>query len=328
MVREDLVNSAVAFLRDPGVAGSPLDKRIAFLRSKSLTRQEIDTAFARVGENPPSASPSTARGSYTPGYAPPNQRSEYGGQQASYWQQQPPILPRRDWRDWFIMATMMGGVTYGLYVVAKRYISPLIAPPTAPQLEQDKKAIEESFNRAFALLDQLSTDTEALKASEQARTERLDTALAELQGMIGEAKIATQRRELEASRVNSEVLGLKNLLPRAMESQKESTDRRLTEIKMEMQSLKTLINSRIGPGLIPLTGVAEAASPSLNGNVGGGGPSGQGSGSRLPASDSTAGEQRAGSRSPALTGDFTGPPSIPAWQMAASTKATVSGDNS
>lgn len=27
--------------------------------------------------------------------------------------------PKRDWRDWFIMATVMGGVSYGLYFVAK-----------------------------------------------------------------------------------------------------------------------------------------------------------------------------------------------------------------
>ena len=28
-------------------------------------------------------------------------------------------LPRRDWRDWFVMATVTGGVSYGLYTVAK-----------------------------------------------------------------------------------------------------------------------------------------------------------------------------------------------------------------
>jgi hypothetical protein len=28
-------------------------------------------------------------------------------------------LPRRDWRDWFIMATVVGGVGFGLYVTAK-----------------------------------------------------------------------------------------------------------------------------------------------------------------------------------------------------------------
>lgn len=27
--------------------------------------------------------------------------------------------PARDWRDWFIMATVTSGVSYGLYVAAK-----------------------------------------------------------------------------------------------------------------------------------------------------------------------------------------------------------------
>lgn len=31
----------------------------------------------------------------------------------------PTRLPKRDWRDWFIMATVMGGVGYGLYFVTK-----------------------------------------------------------------------------------------------------------------------------------------------------------------------------------------------------------------
>jgi hypothetical protein len=31
----------------------------------------------------------------------------------------PYSLPKRDWRDWFIMATVMGGVGYGVYFVAK-----------------------------------------------------------------------------------------------------------------------------------------------------------------------------------------------------------------
>ena len=39
----------------------------------------------------------------------------------------------------------------------------MIAPPTAPQLEQDKMAIDESFEKAFSLLDQLAKDTENLE---------------------------------------------------------------------------------------------------------------------------------------------------------------------
>lgn len=28
-------------------------------------------------------------------------------------------VPRRDWRDYFIMATLMSGLSYGLYFIAK-----------------------------------------------------------------------------------------------------------------------------------------------------------------------------------------------------------------
>ena len=50
MVREDLVASAVSFLRDPTVAAAALDRRIAFLQSKNLSQEEIDTALARAGD--------------------------------------------------------------------------------------------------------------------------------------------------------------------------------------------------------------------------------------------------------------------------------------
>ena len=50
MVREDLVASAVSFLRDPTVAAAALDRRIAFLQSKNLSQEEINTALARASD--------------------------------------------------------------------------------------------------------------------------------------------------------------------------------------------------------------------------------------------------------------------------------------
>jgi peroxin-14 len=71
--REDLVNSAVSFLRDPSVASSPLDKRIAFLQSKNLTQEEIDLSLARAGDETPAATqPPNA-----PYYPPPQQQGTY-----------------------------------------------------------------------------------------------------------------------------------------------------------------------------------------------------------------------------------------------------------
>ncbi|KAK0709742.1 hypothetical protein B0T26DRAFT_421326 [Lasiosphaeria miniovina] len=145
------------------------------------------------------------------------------------------------------MATVVGGVSYGLFNLGKRYIYPLVAPPTPERLEQDKKAIDEQFEKTFALVEQLAKDTEALKAAEQERTERLDTALGELENVISDLKSANRRRDDEAERLRDDVQNLKDSIPRAMSTQKDLTDNRLRDVNTELKSLKTLITQRMNP---------------------------------------------------------------------------------
>ncbi|KJR85732.1 peroxisomal membrane anchor protein [Sporothrix schenckii 1099-18] len=256
-IREDLVVSAAKFLQDPSVASSPPENRVAFLKAKNLTPEEITAALARAGfDNGGNAGPVSYGISPQPS-APPQQQTFYGnpyGQPLQYppygWQPPPPpeALPRRDWRDWFIMATVVGGVGYGLYSMTKRYVYPLVAPPTPDRLEQDKKAIDEQFERAFALVDQLAKDTDELKAAEKERTERLDQALTNLETVINELKTASKRREEDAERLRDDVRGLKDALPKALDTQREVTDGRLREVNTELKGLKTLIGQRMGGG--------------------------------------------------------------------------------
>lgn len=260
MVREDLVEGAVSFLQDPSVASAPLEQRIAFLRSKNLTQEEIDASLARAGQAP--------TGQTTPVQyrQPPPQYGNYPQQQYGYpqqWQQPPPEAPRRDWRDYFIAATVMGGVGYALYWTAKRYVYPLIAPPTPPQLEQDKAAVDASFDKAFALLEQLATDTKELKDAEAARKERLDAALAEVESAISRMKQANDERELEAKRMAREVSEIRDQIPNAIAKEKEMTDNRLKDLHTEMKSLKTLVANRMqagGAGSVPTPGRTTSSS--------------------------------------------------------------------
>lgn len=198
----------------------------------------------------------------------------------------------------------------------------MIAPPTPPQLEQDKKAIDDSFEKAFSLLDQLAKDTEELKAAEQARTERLDTALTEVENVIGELKSASKRREEESRRISDEVRGLKDLIPKAMEGQKESTDVRLRELNTELKSLKTLMGQRLNPSPSSANTYSRPASttpaPSNAMHVKSAtehalGPSlvNNSNGTEAVASP------QARSSSPFGTGAPSGKAAIPSWQMAA-----------
>lgn len=111
-----VVADATIVLQDPSVSASPLENRIAFLQSKNLTQEEIEVALARTGSG--SAAPPNYS-NFGPQQVVRQPPGDYGGYQQYPWRQPPPEIPRRDWRDWFIMATVIGGVSYGLYTVAK-----------------------------------------------------------------------------------------------------------------------------------------------------------------------------------------------------------------
>ena len=114
-------------LQDPSVAASPIEKRIAFLQAKNLTPEEVSAALSRVAPaeagavqvySPPQASSPAQSPPQYYGQYPPPQYSPYA------WPQPPPDVPRRDWRDWFIMATVVGGVGYGLFSLGKASNAP------------------------------------------------------------------------------------------------------------------------------------------------------------------------------------------------------------
>jgi peroxin-14 len=349
--REDLVSSAVTFLQDPSVANAPVEKRIEFLKSKNLTQEEIELSLARAGNDSSLVAPPPNSQFYPPPQqqwrGPPSQAYPYPYNPYGEWQTPPPPEPpRRDWRDYFIMATVVGGASYGLYVLAQRYIKPLIAPPTPPQLEQDKAAIDEQFNKAFALIDTLSSDTTALKEAEEARTQRLDSAIGDIESIVADLKAANMRREDDARRMESEVKSMKDSLPRSIDSVKDASERQLKELSTELASLKLLMGNRIGsssnfatagqaiprtqPGTLPSasTNTTTAATPSTEPAPGASPiarqPSSYGNTQQSPYPAGTSVPVSAPATRPASAAPFAGSANkaaIPAWQMAAQNKA-------
>jgi peroxin-14 len=150
-------------------------------------------------------------------------------------------------------------------------VYPIIAPPTPPQLQQDKQAIDDSFTKAFDLLDQLVKDTEELKQAEKARTERLDAALEGVTHATGELKASIKDREDDSRRMNDDIKNLRDLIPKAMEAQKDQADERLKGLNAELKSLKTLISTRMAPRGSPATtngangSTSTSSGPNMNG---------------------------------------------------------------
>lgn len=233
----------------------------------------------------------------------------------------------RDWRDWFIMATVTTAASYGLYHLARRYVTPLISPPTPPQLETDKAHIDAEFAKAFSMLDTLSTDTALLKTAEEERKTRVDAALQEVESVIQSLKDAGKRREDESKRVGDEVRGLRDLIPKALEGQKESQKKALEDLQTELKSLKQLVMNRTGagrPSFLPNGGVGTPPLDpgAMNGNNVGSSTAGGNGGQTLGVGGNTlSGLGGKGGNNSLPFGGLGSRPTIPAWQMAAANKS-------
>ncbi|KAG0635504.1 peroxisomal membrane anchor protein conserved region-domain-containing protein [Tuber brumale] len=320
-MREDLINSAV-ILSDPAVAAAPLEKRIAFLQSKNLTKDEVDAALLRAGGTPGPVSTSLVpSGTYPPVVSPPAPGYNTGYYAPQQYQQIAAGPRDRDWRDWFIMATVTTTIGFGLYHLAKRYVAPMISPPTPPQLETDKALIDAKFAEAFDLLDNLKNDTAALKTAEEERKNRVDAALAEVENVIQGLKEAGKRREDESKRVGDEVRGLRDLIPKALEGQKELQKKSLEDLQTELKSLKQLVMNRTGAARPSFLPNGPTGTPPLD--------PGSATGGAGQILSNAATQQVLGTGGNALGGlqrkegsalPFSGRPGIPAWQMAAGAK--------
>jgi peroxin-14 len=202
--------------------------------------------------------------------------------------------------------------------------------------------VDESFDKAFALLEQLATDTQELKEAEASRKQRLDAALADVESVISRMKQANEEREMESKRVAREISEIRDQIPKAIEKEKEATDNRLKELGTEMKSLKTLVANRMQGGGVPppraIPSFPATQSTATGGHVLGNGAPVNGVSAAAPAQETapetngvngstidykppySAGSPRDSAATPysRLLG---GKAAIPSWQLAAKKKA-------
>lgn len=319
-IRQDLVKSAVSFLQDPKVQSAPLAKRVAFLESKGLTTEEIEEGIRQANGSAPSTTSSTTAIAQAP-----------AGQYYVAQQQAPP-LPARDWRDYFIMAVVTGGLGFGVYTLAKRYVAPLIKPPSKSSLEADKESLNAQFDAAAKLLEELQADTSSVKTAVEEQKAKVDETIDELESVIKELKEGDEKREEDFKNLKSELDTVREMIPKLMEKNKDAQTASLSELQTELKSLKSLfINRRIG--------APTGASGSYSGG-GGSGPgmnppapssSGEGTGTTTPSVTtplSPSAAQPSTNSFPGLgTPGATGRPAIPAWQLAAAKSSTSANNN-
>ncbi|RGB33468.1 peroxisomal membrane anchor protein conserved region-domain-containing protein [Rhizophagus diaphanus] len=241
-IRQELVQSAINFLKDPQVQNSPLQKRVAFLESKGLTSDEIEEAMRLVKGGSPSVA------------APPSPSNQVVIAQ-------PPPVSRMDWRDFFIAAVLIGGIGYAIVEVAKRYILPLLKTPTANELERDKQALNDQFTAASETLDIVKSDTQIAKKTIEEQAYRMKESLETLDKMMNDIKQQEVKREADMKILKEEVDAIRELIPKLLEKSKDSQSQSLSELQQELKSLKSLLLNRRPNSTIGTTTTETLASP-------------------------------------------------------------------
>lgn len=194
--RENLIATAVNFLENPRVQGSPLSQKRAFLLKKGLTPEEIDVAIerARIGNPNTVAQHELVQYPTSPPQLPPPL---------------PPRLIQPEYSIWSQLShfsssmVIVGVACYGAYYMYKRYMEPYLRGWDGPKSKPD---------RLSQVQEQISALTEAIQQLREA-VASLELAVAQDRKLQKPAEaLDSAKQDRTISELKSEVLSVKALL--------------------------------------------------------------------------------------------------------------------
>lgn len=205
--------SAIKFLSDPQVQEAPLEKRISFLESKGLSQDDIQKALAIVNG-------STGNG---------NQQMATGT--VAHYQ------PQWGWKDTTLSLIAVLGGTYGLYHLFSTYVAPYMLGSTSE--------MEESLDNISKCIDSNEKASSELLKLVQDLNERITESAAKLEKQSLAFEETNKEKEELIQGLVQEIEGIKSLLPKMMDKQKENQASLIKDLHNEVISLKNLLNSNV-----------------------------------------------------------------------------------
>lgn len=238
--KSDLIQSAISFLNDHTVKDAPLTKKIEFLQSKGLNKEEIQYALDESQKLQDMVTINNKNSNQHGEYFKNNNDNSNNTPNYMY-DILPPPLPERTWKDYFVMATVTAGLFYGLYEVTKRYVIPNILPASKDRLEKDKEEIKDQFDMIDKVLNEIEREHKEFKEREQAKLDELDTTIEQLETSLEENKISREKINDDFRLLKLELSNLQNTLEKFMKNNQNVKE--IDNINQEIISLKNLIKN-------------------------------------------------------------------------------------
>ena len=243
--KSDLIRSAISFLNDDTVKDAPLTKKIEFLQSKGLNKEEIQFALDESQKfqntNTISNNKNDTHFNNNNDNSNNNDNDNINNTSNYMYDILPPPLPERTWKDYFVMATVTAGLFYGLYEVTRRYVIPNILPVSKKRLEKDKGEIKDQFEKIDQVLNEIEREHKEFKEREQTKLNELDTTIEQLEISLEENKKTREKIDDDFRLLKLELSNLQNTLEKVMKN--DQNVKEIDSINQEIVSLKNLIKN-------------------------------------------------------------------------------------
>ncbi|PRP84677.1 peroxisomal membrane protein PEX14-like [Planoprotostelium fungivorum] len=182
-IRESLIESSINFLNHPRVKPSPKDQKIAFLKKKGLTTEEIDEAFRRVSGDDASAVGGLQQPASRPVGRPANEGLQvppppYYPPPQQQIIQAPPVQP-----GWYQTGTGLALIIFGAagLGLGASYVAQKLIPWFSGN--DTKKAAEEAERKAKEnqIVEQLMSSVKAMQDRTDSMQEMMRTLMVQQQ---------------------------------------------------------------------------------------------------------------------------------------------------
>ncbi|KAJ9060018.1 peroxisomal membrane protein pex14 [Entomophthora muscae] len=255
-VREELIVSAVSFLRDPKVQKSTLNKKVAFLESKGLTAFEIQTALSRSSAKQPAGRENFLDDSLL----------ESNEQHSNFLQTPQIVQESSTWKDYFITSIVFGAVGYSVYGLTQTFIAPLLTWPSDEDLELERKRLDDQFEKAFDAIETVRKETQTVVEAVYSQNTTIEKTLAGLAEAIETLKEQDQTRLVDVDKLWSEMEAVKKMIPEAFNKSRDSQSSLLEDLQNEIRSLKALIGRRAATPSLTASNSLPSSPGSFNPN--------------------------------------------------------------
>jgi peroxin-14 len=228
LIREDAVLTAIQFLSNSKVRESPLNKKVTFLEKKGLNSQEIKEALIRA---------ESLKETETIAPELPRRPLQYDPSMDSS------SISSRTWKNTFSPVLLIGGFTYGVFLLCRKYLWPNVLWLTRSETYMDGQNLGDFLATTREDINEKTKSFNELMMTLKQEINQTREIFSPLEESLDQLHQKQDLYQKEITDLRKEMDNLCEILPKLIETNREEYQRTLHQLSNDVKSLKSILLS-------------------------------------------------------------------------------------